>query len=135
MKTKICSKCKQKQSISEFCKNRESKDGLHYVCRTCIHLYNKEYLKSPRVKKLRRVNQLKYCFNITLDDYDKIFKEQKGRCAICNISHKKLSHKLHVDHNHKTNSVRGLLCKTCNTKVGWLENHQDIISNYLKPQI
>lgn len=135
MKTKTCSKCKQKQPISEFCKNKESKDGLNYVCRTCIRLYNKEYLKSPRVKKLRRANQLKYCFNITLDDYNKFFKEQKGRCLLCNISQKKLPHILHVDHDHKTGRVRGLLCKTCNNKVAWLENHQDTIFNYLKLQV
>lgn len=37
-----------------------------------------------------------------------------------------------VDHNHKTGKVRGILCKFCNSKLGWFENRRLSIEEYLK---
>lgn len=38
--------------------------------------------------------------------------EQAGGCAICGAEPK--TRRLHVDHDHKTGAVRGLLCYRCN---------------------
>lgn len=45
--------------------------------------------------------------------------KQKGRCAICGISASKLSKKLTIDHCHNTGILRGLLCMSCNTGLGF----------------
>ena len=37
-----------------------------------------------------------------------------------------------IDHSHITGKVRGTLCKGCNSKLGWYENHKSIIDTYLK---
>ncbi len=54
MKTKICSKCKQRKYLSKFHKNKRIKDGYHYYCKGCkaIHAHN-NYLKH-RESELRR---------------------------------------------------------------------------------
>jgi hypothetical protein len=44
--------------------------------------------------------------------YDRLFREQGGVCAICGSPPK--SRRLHLDHNHRTNRTRGLLCFRCN---------------------
>ena len=95
----------------------------------------RHFEQSEKNKRTKRKFSLKHNYNITIDDYDKIFKEQKGKCLICGKHQSKLSHRLHVDHDHKTNQIRGLLCFICNTKLGWFEDHQDIISNYLRLQM
>ena len=66
---------------------------------------------------------LKHAYGITLAEYDKMFADQMGRCAICGRHQSELRKKLHVDHCHKTRKVRGLLCFSCNAAIGhFLEN-------------
>jgi hypothetical protein len=52
---------------------------------------------------------------MTVEQYDRMFKAQKGVCAICGRPPKTV--RLAVDHNHKTGKVRGLLCFRCNFRI------------------
>ena len=54
---------------------------------------------------------LRLRYGLTLDDYDKLFLAQQGKCALCRRTQKR---RLFVDHNHETGKVRGLLCTACN---------------------
>ena len=74
---------------------------------------------------------LKYEYGFTLDDYNKMFNEQEGKCAICQRHQNELTRTLCVDHNHKTNKVRALLCLTCNTDVSVVENRLEEMMKYL----
>lgn len=56
--------------------------------------------------------RLEKVYGIDSAEYDRIFKLQGGRCAICR--NKPASIRFAVDHNHKTGAVRGILCKRCN---------------------
>jgi len=40
-----------------------------------------------------------------------------------------------VDHSHQTGAVRGLLCRMCNTRLGWYERNADAIAAYLAPRL
>lgn len=62
--------------------------------------------------------QLRYAFGITVEDYNKMFTQQKGCCAICTVHQDALDKRLCVDHDHSTGVVRGLLCFHCNTGLG-----------------
>jgi hypothetical protein len=66
---------------------------------------------------------LKNVYGITLQQYEKMFKEQNGKCGICGIHQDTLKKSLCVDHCHKTNKVRGLLCKNCNVALGFYEKY------------
>lgn len=129
--TKTCSKCHQTKPVSKFSKNKHAKDGRTYVCKKCINKYNKQYIKSPRVKKLRRNTQLKIKYGITIEDYNLLYSQQQECCILCGIHQSKLSHRLHVDHDHNTKRIRGLLCKACNNKIGWFEIRKKQILEYL----
>lgn len=56
-------------------------------------------------------------YGLTVEDYNKMLKHQKGRCAICGKTEKEHGRHLCVDHNHKTGMVRGLLCLYCNSRL------------------
>jgi hypothetical protein len=63
--------------------------------------------------RLARLNyNLKWNYNITLEDYNALFQKQKGVCAICKRPPN--GKRLTVDHDHKTGRVRGLLHDWCN---------------------
>ena len=69
-----------------------------------------------------RNQYLKRTYGITERTYNRMFRQQKGLCAICERPPKK--RRLAVDHCHRTSTknkcvVRGLLCMRCNRGLAW----------------
>lgn len=72
---------------------------------------------------LRR-SRLKAKYGLTEEDYARMLETQNDRCAICGkpqIDSK--DGRFHVDHDHKTGRVRGLLCDRCNVGLGSFEDN------------
>lgn len=67
-------------------------------------------------------SHLKRTYGITLEEYNRLFAEQNGRCAICGISQLELTKRLCVDHDHETGKVRGLICNMCNGGLGYFKD-------------
>jgi len=53
-------------------------------------------------------------YNLSLDEMENILKKQRYKCAIC----EETLEKPHIDHDHKTGKIRGILCFNCNTAIG-----------------
>lgn len=76
---------------------------------------------------------LKHQYGITLEEYNKMLEKQQGVCAICGkaekITDKRTGNvkRLAVDHCHKTNVIRGLLCLFCNTAIGKFKDNPELI--------
>jgi len=66
-------------------------------------------------------SRLKYKYGISLEEYEHMLAAQCGRCAICGKHESNLYVRLSVDHNHKTGKVRGLLCRRCNSMLGFCD--------------
>jgi len=103
-----------------------------------INKKKKEYTK--KYPHILRKARLKREYNLTLEEYDKMYNEQHGRCAICSQPETKiyfrtgLVQRLCVDHNHKTNIVRKLLCDKCNRLLSLADENVDLlyeVINYL----
>lgn len=94
----------------------------HWENQDEIRVYKKDYRKKNSEKIKNR--NLQKNFGITLDEYNLMFDDQNGCCAICNkpeTARNKISGAvlmLAVDHCHITGRVRGLLCGTCNPALG-----------------
>ena len=79
-----------------------------------------------------RKHQLKK-YGLTPQQYTDILTSQEGLCAVCReppLVRTKRSGKiryLHVDHCHKTNKVRGLLCQHCNQGIGLLKDSPTLL--------
>ena len=74
-------------------------------------------------------NKLKK-YGLTLDQFNALCKKQRGRCAICRKL-PKADQVLHVDHDHKTRRVRGLLCPGCNRGIGMLQDSSKLLRRAL----
>ena len=61
--------------------------------------------------------QLRKKYGISLDDYNQKLKLQNNSCALCEKHKDYFTRSLHVDHNHKTGQVRGLVCFYCNFQL------------------
>ena len=81
--------------------------------------------KKDKKKKYRltRCSRLQLKYEITQEDYSRMYEEQEGRCKICGAK-KDL---LHVDHCHKTGKVRGLLCEHCNPGLGYFKDNVEAL--------
>ena len=72
------------------------------------------YAADPRKQRDR---WLRKTYGITLEQYEIMAEVQDYRCAICAAPDSGWVHGWHVDHDHATGAVRGLLCQTCNLHV------------------
>lgn len=82
---------------------------------------------NPEKKKaMQRKVRLKK-FGITIEEYDRMFIQQKGCCASCETHQDQCERTLAVDHCHATGKVRGLLCFNCNAALGLLKDNIDTI--------
>lgn len=100
-------------------RNRESireYDRAHYAKMTPAS--RASYLLYHREKHVRRK------YRLTLLAVDRLLKEQSCKCAICGAAFKfeNDASDYHVDHDHKTRKVRGLLCFHCNAGIGHFDD-------------
>ena len=138
-------KCQQIRSETDFGRNSNSPDKLNYVCKECNTARAKEWYSNNSEKAKQRRTTAKKTpltakrsnlkrYGLTVEDYDRMFKEQNSACAICNQlevlvdqrSGKLLN--LAVDHCHVTGKVRGLLCSRCNKMLGLSSDNLEILS-------
>lgn len=121
-KTKVCTRCKQRKSLSEFYKQQVQKDKKASYCKKCAANFKREFIKKNpiRCREIRRKSCLKIRYGLAVEDWQQMFDEQQGCCAICGIHQSELKKPLSVDHNHGTDQIRGLLCCNCNTAIGSL---------------
>lgn len=86
-----------------FCSNKFlPKGSKQKFCKSCV----------PSKQAIARVT----AFGINQSDYDQMWSDQKGTCAVCNRSLLELRpNQIYIDHDHRTKHVRGIICARCNT--------------------
>lgn len=119
---KQCSKCRNWLPFSSFSADRNKLGGLNCHCRKCKVISQRQ----SRTPERSRRYMLRSLYGITPSQYDRMFAEQCGVCAICKQpethpdSHSKTGEPrlLSVDHDHETGDARKLLCSGCNVALG-----------------
>lgn len=68
-------------------------------------------------------------YGLTLDQYHALLEKQNEQCAICKGVLVPLGSNTHIDHNHTSKVVRGLLCGNCNRGIGLLQESSIVLTN------
>jgi len=130
-----CSNCHKNKTKKHFWVRKDTKLGYETQCKECRKKIEKPCdgkKKYSRWKELhgkncpiiRKNSFLKFNFGITLEQYNILLEKQSGVCSICKKKEKQKHHitgkrkSLTVDHDHKLNKIRGLLCSNCNRALG-----------------
>jgi 5-methylcytosine-specific restriction endonuclease McrA len=149
---KQCSKCGEVKPLTEYYGEKTARDGVRPECKACNLAARKLWYAENKDREIARVKawqqanaarvyernreyrranpdriregHLKRTFGITLEDFEAMLAAQGGGCAICGRPAPEGT-SLHVDHDHETGVVRGLLCFTCNGALGMLTENED----------
>ena len=105
---KKCSSCKKVLSLSSFNSHKRTGDKLQNVCKSC---------------KARMTKNWKY--TLKSGQFDEMVKIQNSCCVICHLPQEELV----IDHDHKTNKLRSLLCRKCNALLGMCDDNLIILES------
>lgn len=134
-KTRFCAKGHNKDVVGrttgrtcKMCKKFRTRDWRTKHPIKSKLIYQKSNEKRRKEGKFRDWH-LQKLYKMTLTQFNELTKKQNCRCAICQVQ----SHRsLHVDHDHKTNKIRGLLCYKCNSLLGYAKDNVTILKSAIK---
>lgn len=131
---KICIECNLEKDLSEFHNKKANKDGKQSRCKDCNNIKvrtwqteNYEQFKTHWAKQSTAEGILKRKarkYKISVEELKLLFALNDGTCTICK---RFPSNFLVIDHCHKTNKVRGILCEKCNQTLGLMDDNIDYL--------
>ena len=66
-------------------------------------------------------------YGMSREQFDALLESQGGKCAICKSDKAGGRGDWHVDHDHGTNEIRGLLCHSCNVGLGHFDDNAQLL--------
>ncbi len=105
--------------------------GIHLQSRCKECFYIKSNSVPSRTKEARHQQWLSWKFGLTKEEFDRKTFQQFFGCAICKQKCETRDH-LAVDHDHRTNAVRDLLCHRCNTVLGMINDDEDLLIDMIE---
>lgn len=132
---KKCASCKETKPLDSFYPWRPSKDGKYTYCNKCAAEKSRKWAaENPlKMKESKRWWRMRKRYGIDRKDYEKMYDQQGGKCAICGEAGETYqpshTHPLLVDHCHATGQVRALLCHNCNSLIGHAKDSAGVLEN------
>ena len=96
-----------------------------FCCLECKRQNGAKY-RAKNMERCRMANRVGR-YNITVNDLDELWIKQNGVCAICGMALD--PEKYRIDHDHNSGKVRGILCHSCNTGIGLLQDSPETLHN------
>lgn len=82
----------------------------------CRKHYSADLKADPVRGRRDYAGHLRRKFGLSIEEYERMEREQGGVCAICERPPGK--RRLAVDHDHDSGQIRALLCAACNRAIG-----------------
>lgn len=131
---KKCTICAAIKPLNEFHIVKPKRGGTfpQSRCKQCNQIYCKNWFaqNSHKLFMAGRKSHLKHQYGITVEQYEELMIIQKGRCAICQQLCP-TGNSLSVDHHHDSGKVRGLLCRNCNSALGYSKENLAILQRMI----
>ena len=124
LKCKLCKKQYNKQYLQNHKEEIKQKNKRKYIeHREEILQYQKQYRikNGESLRQYAREHHAMYRYGISKKQLDKLVDICGSSCQICGAS-LSVSNPPHVDHNHDTGEVRGILCRCCNSGLGLFQD-------------
>jgi Recombination endonuclease VII len=118
---KWCPDCDLVKPFTEFPRMRSSSTGYATYCKPCHNARGKQ---SRDKVGGSRTYHLKRRYGVTQQEVEALITAQGGRCAICREAPAE-----HVDHDHESGRVRGVLCFNCNGGLGQFRDRLDVMAS------
>lgn len=108
------------------------REAVRHKTRVSVQKWRQKYPgrrnELPSTTEARAHGKRYRMYGLTKTQYTAMVAQQQGRCWLCQKPETAVSKfgqikSLHVDHDHATGEVRGLLCQQCNQILGVLEKH------------
>lgn len=97
--------------------------------------YQRAQYEKHRDSERARVRAIIWARNgWTPEDVERAWNDQGGCCAMCRrvmVRTGRVSHAASADHDHQTGEKRDLICRRCNTALGYYEKHRENIDVYV----
>lgn len=161
---KTCVKCGKTKPLTGFYQQAGMRDGYRNDCKACMKVLrqrwyerNRDYAiqrsqlwreRNPekfaewkrrnreenreRISASNRRGHLRRKYGLSVEEFEFLRLSQADMCAICGEPEPS---GLHIDHDHETGLIRGLLCGKCNKAIGLLKEDPglfDAASSYLQ---
>jgi hypothetical protein len=156
---KRCKHCGDIKPLDAFYGEKGGRDGKRPECKACTAARRKRWYQENRQREIARVKawqqanperlkawreknrdrrlqqlreiHLRNKFSLTVEQYDAILEAQGGMCALCE-SPPTPGISLHVDHDHGSGEIRGLLCVRCNNALGLFREDPDVLKRAVR---
>lgn len=125
----VCTMCNEDKPLDQFHAHKLGRNGVNSICKECAAHRSRERRQDPTVKEREHRQQaLRRHPWLSPGQYDELLEAQNGGCAICGRERADGNgRRLHVDHDHETLKVRGLLCYACNAGLGSFGDDPDLM--------
>jgi recombination endonuclease VII len=118
---KQCLDCNKILDIQYFPRFSSRRDGRHSYCKRCFAKRCED--SKVKLHGSTRDFHLKRRYGLTSADVDRMIGAQGGVCAVCRRRDPQ-----HVDHDHRTGRVRGILCSLCNQGLGNFDDDVEVMA-------
>lgn len=142
---KKCKRCLVEKDEKEFRQLKRTTKGITTPtispnCIVCCREKEKEYYMADLVNKRIKLKDKarKLAYGITREEFNKLIELQNNKCAICLVDKPTGKGDWHIDHDHITGKIRGLLCHHCNTGLGLFKDNVELLTkaqSYLDSKI
>lgn len=123
---KECGRCHIVLPFAEY--NQRKEGGKWYCVAYCKQCERDKYLENrDSIREIRRQHRT----GAPIGTYNFLVAEYGEQCAICKSKNPRgtssESGQFHIDHDHKTGNIRGLLCSTCNVGIRMLMHDEQLL--------
>lgn len=104
------------------------------LCGTCYRAqwYRAKRIAEPTWQRYEGWDRhIMRAYGLTPEAYHAMLSAQGGGCMLCGRTPEFNMRRFPVDHDHRTGRIRGILCRFCNSKLGWYENRRAKIEEYV----
>ena len=153
---KQCKKCGASKPLDDFYRAAGTRDGHRGDCKACssedkrrrylantqaaidrvrrwqqanperVNATQRALRAKPEAKLRERAGHLMRKYGMTIEQYDAMLEAQGGGCFICGRPPRE-DISLHVDHDHSTGKVRGILCFCCNNALADFQEDPELL--------